>query len=60
MYLEDEFWHRLQCLGKPAGRSAESFAQSDKHGRAIERGCVGGGASDRKVGGENGVSEDQI
>ena len=31
---EDEFWHRLECLGEPGGRSAEGCVQSDKQGRA--------------------------
>jgi hypothetical protein len=36
--LDDEFWHRLGCLGEPGGRSAEGCVQSDvahdKQGRA--------------------------
>jgi hypothetical protein len=33
-FLEDEFWHRLECLGEPGGRSAKGCVQSDKQGRA--------------------------
>jgi hypothetical protein len=30
---DDEFWHRLECLGEPGGRSAGGCVQSDKQGR---------------------------
>jgi hypothetical protein len=33
---DDEFWHRLECLGEPGGRSAEGCVQSDYRHSSIQ------------------------